>query len=69
VDPAAATPASWRQDVTARTGRAAPETATDGGQAQYVSAESGLDPAEPVDQATMAARREVWPEPGMFPVP
>jgi acetoin utilization protein AcuC len=69
VDPAAATPASWRQDVTRRTGRPAPETMTDGGQAEYVSVGSGFDPAEPVDQAIMATRREVWPEHGMFPVP
>jgi acetoin utilization protein AcuC len=69
VDPTAATPASWRQDVTARTGRPAPETMTDGGRAEYVSAGSGFDPAEPIDQAIMATRREVFPEHGMFPVP
>jgi acetoin utilization protein AcuC len=67
VDPAADTPAGWRQEVTNRTGRAAPQTMTDGGRAEYVSIGSGFDPAEPIDQAIMATRREVWPEHGMFP--
>jgi acetoin utilization protein AcuC len=42
---------------------------TDGGRADFVSAGSGFDPAEPLDRAIMATRREVFPEHGIFPVP
>ena len=75
IDPATATPASWREYVTQRTGRPAPELMTErpaatGPEATgpaYVPFESGHDPADPVDQAILATRAAVFPENGLAP--
>jgi acetoin utilization protein AcuC len=75
VDPATATPASWREYVTRRTGRPAPELMTErpggtdpgGAGPGYVPFESGHDPADPVDQAILATRAAVFPEHGLAP--
>ena len=68
VDPAAPTPAQWREYVEQRTGRNAPEQMTEGATAGYVAFESGFDPDDPVDQAIMATQRAVFPAHGMMPV-
>ena len=67
VDPQAATPDSWRDYVTSRTGRQAPELMTEGAEAAYASFESGYDPAEPIDQAILATRTAVFPDHGLSP--
>jgi acetoin utilization protein AcuC len=68
VDPAAPTPAPWREYAERRTGRNAPEQMTEGAPGDYVAFESGLDPGYPVDQAIMATQRAVFPAHGMVPV-
>jgi acetoin utilization protein AcuC len=68
IDPAAPTPAAWREYAAGRTGRQAPELMTEGSLGEYVSFESGYDPADPVDQAIMATRAAVFPEHGLMPL-
>jgi acetoin utilization protein AcuC len=65
IDPAAATPAPWRDYVTQRTGRPAPELMTERADAAYVPFASGYDPADPVDHAILATQAEVFPEHGL----
>jgi acetoin utilization protein AcuC len=67
IDPAAATPGTWREYVTTRTGRTAPEQMTDGALAEFTRFESGYDPDAPVDQAVMATRAAVFPPNGLLP--
>jgi len=67
VDPATATPQSWRDYVARRTGRGAPELMTEGEAPGYLRYDSGTDPADPVDQAIGATRRAVFPEHGLYP--
>jgi acetoin utilization protein AcuC len=69
VDPEAPIPAVWRDYASRRIGREAPEVMTEGAPARYADFESGYDPAEPVDQAIMAARAAVFPEHGLMPGP
>ncbi len=68
IDPASPTPAAWREYAARRTGSRAPESMTDGAQAQYPSFESGYDPADPVDQTIMATRTAVFPDHGLMPL-
>jgi acetoin utilization protein AcuC len=72
IDPAAATPAAWREYVAERTGHAAPELMTDGvaGPAGpgWVPFEDGYDPGDPVDHAILATRQAVFPWHGLAPV-
>jgi acetoin utilization protein AcuC len=65
VDPAAETPAAWREYVRRRTGQEAPRRMTDGAPADYPPFESGADPADPVDQAIMATRQAVFGRHGL----
>jgi acetoin utilization protein AcuC len=67
LDPASATPGSWREYVSLVTGQAAPETMTDGGRVTYATYDNGHDPADPVDQAVMATRQAVFPLHGLMP--
>jgi len=66
IDPRAATPDSWRDYVTSRTGRQAPELMTEGSEPAYASFDSGYDPADPLDQAILATRAAVFPEHGLL---
>ncbi len=68
IDPDAPTPGVWRDYVRDRTGRDAPELMTEGAPAEFVSFESGYDPAEPVDRAIMATRNAVFPLNGLMPL-
>jgi acetoin utilization protein AcuC len=68
IDPAAPTPAAWREYVERRTGRKAPEQMTEGEPGKYVPFESGFDPGDPVDQAIIATQRAVFPLHGMIPL-
>ena len=68
IDPAAQTPAAWRDYVARRTCLPAPGYMTEGAPAEFASFESGYDPGEPVDRAIMATRTEVFPLHGLMPV-
>jgi len=68
IDPAAPTPARWREYVRRRTGLTAPESMTEGASATFVPFESGYDPGHPVDRAIMATRNAVFPRNGLMPV-
>jgi acetoin utilization protein AcuC len=67
IDPQAPTPRSWRDYVTRRTGRQAPESMTDGAEPAYVAFESGYDPDDPVDHAILATRAAVFADHGLSP--
>jgi acetoin utilization protein AcuC len=66
VDPAAPTPAAWRDYVARRTGLTAPGHMTDGEPAEFKPFESGHDPGHPVDQAIMATRNATFPLHGLM---
>ncbi|MBO0819206.1 MAG: acetoin utilization protein AcuC, partial [Actinobacteria bacterium] len=67
IDPQSETPGTWREYVQRRTGRTAPGSMTEGQPAEFISFESGYDPAEPVDRAIMATRNAVFPLHGLMP--
>ena len=68
VDPAAATPAAWRDFALARTGVTPPDTMTDGAPASFVPFSSGFDPVDPVDNAILATRNAVFSLHGLAPL-
>ena len=67
IEPGTPTPAPWREYVEQRTGRIAPTVMSDGAPGEYVPFESGLDPADPVDQAILATQKAVFPLNGLLP--
>ncbi len=67
IEPGTPTPAPWREYVEQRTGRIAPTVMSDGAPGEYVPFESGLDPADPVDQAILATQKAVFPLQGLMP--
>jgi acetoin utilization protein AcuC len=67
LDPATATPQSWRDYVTRRTGSAAPEYLTEQAPATFSPFERGYDPGDPVDRAILATRNAVFPQHGLMP--
>ena len=67
IDPAAPTPAAWRDYVARRTCLPAPGYMTEGTPAGFAPFESGYDPGDPVDRAIMATRTEVFPLHGLTP--
>ena len=69
LDPAAATPPSWREFARARTGVQPPQTMTDGASASFSPFSSGYDPADPVDRTIMATRNAVFALHGLLPSP
>lgn len=69
IQPGTATPPAWRRHAAERTGRAAPAAMTDGHGPVPRPWTGGYDPADRVDQAILAARREVFPEHGLDPMP
>src|SRR5262249_53540685 len=69
IDPQAETPGAWQEYVRRRTGRPAPGLMTEGQLAEFISFDSGYDPAEPVDRAIMATRNAVFPLNGLMPFP
>ncbi|NXY98723.1 acetoin utilization protein AcuC [Streptomyces sp. BR123] len=66
VDPESAVPASWRDEVYARTRQLAPGRMTDGRTVAWRDWAAGYDPADRVDQAVLATRRAVFPLRGML---
>jgi acetoin utilization protein AcuC len=69
IDPSAPTPQPWREYVSRVTTQTAPELMTEGASAAFSRFETGYDPADPVDQAIMATRNEVFPLHGLMPDP
>ncbi len=70
LDPAAGTPESWREYVAATTTATAPDTMTEGGQGDFdrrTGFETGYNPADPVDQASLATRKAAFPSNGLTP--
>ena len=67
IDPQAETPGTWREYVQRRTGQTAPGSMTEGQPGAFISFDSGYDPAEPVDRAIMATRKEIFPLHGLMP--
>lgn len=68
VEPAAAVPEEWRQEVYRRTRMDAPRRMTDGREPNWREfGESGYDPADRLDQAILATRRAVFPHHGLLP--
>jgi acetoin utilization protein AcuC len=68
LDPATATPRSWRDLVRSRVGVDAPMVMSDGEDPTYTPWDAGEgDPDEPVDRAIAATRRAVFPEHGLDP--
>jgi acetoin utilization protein AcuC len=63
------TPDAWRALVLARTGRAAPESMTEGRPPEFRRWVDGYNPADDVDRAIMATRAAVFPEHGLDPQP
>jgi acetoin utilization protein AcuC len=69
LDPALATPETWRAFARARTGMNPPESMTEGARAAFAPFSSGYDPADVVDRAIMATRTAVFPHHGLLPAP
>jgi acetoin utilization protein AcuC len=69
LDPAVATPGSWREFARARTGARPPETMTEGAAASFSPFSSGYDLADRVDRAIMATRNAVFALHGLLPSP
>jgi acetoin utilization protein AcuC len=69
VDPATATPASWRALARQRTGEEPPPVMSDGAAASFTPFSAGYDPADAVDRAIMATRSAAFPQHGMDPLP
>ena len=67
LDPASATPQTWREYVSWTTSQAAPETMTEGAEGAFTDFGTGHNPADPVDQAIMATRKAAFPLHGLMP--
>ncbi|MFL6022706.1 MAG: acetoin utilization protein AcuC, partial [Marmoricola sp.] len=67
LDPASATPASWRDQVAERLGVRAPEAMTDGAEPVYRDFSEGFDPDSWLDRAISETRSAVFPEHGLYP--
>jgi acetoin utilization protein AcuC len=69
IDPAEPTPAAWRQFARERTGEQPPELMTDGGTADFMPYEQGVNPDDAVDRAITGTRKAVFPTHGLLPEP
>ncbi|MDT0419199.1 acetoin utilization protein AcuC [Streptomyces sp. DSM 41982] len=68
VEPLAAVPEAWRQQVYAATRQQAPYRMTDGRwPVRWQPWEEGYDPADRIDQAIIATRKSVFPLRGLLP--
>ncbi len=67
LDPASATPQTWREYVSWTTSQTAPETMTEDAGGAFTDFGTGHNPADPVDQAIMATRKAVFPLHGLMP--
>jgi acetoin utilization protein AcuC len=70
IRPEAETPEPWRSEVRRRTGQEPPKQMGDGARPSWRDFEDyGYDPADPLDRAIIATRREVFPLHGLLPEP
>jgi len=69
LDPATATPDSWRAHVRDTLGRTAPTRLTDGRDPAYRDWSEGYDPATWLDRSIHATREEIFPLHGLDPLP
>jgi acetoin utilization protein AcuC len=69
IDPAAPTPALWREYVTRAATEPPPEVMTEGDPARFIPFDRGYDPADPLDRAILATRQAVFPQHGLLPHP
>ncbi len=69
LEPDAAVPAAWREDVEGRTGRTAPRRLGDGCSAAYRDLSAGYDPDSWLDRSIMATRHAAFPLLGLDPMP
>lgn len=69
IDPAAPTPALWREYVDWAAAEPPPEVMTEGDPARFVPFDSGYDPADPLDRAILATRQATFPQHGLLPHP
>ena len=69
LDPATATPESWRRHVAERLGRRAPQRLTDGGEPVFRDWSDGYDPSVWLDRSINATREEIFPYHGLDPLP
>jgi len=69
LDPATATPGSWREHVAERLGRRAPERLTDGREPAYRDWSEGYDPGTWLDRSINSTREAVFPYHGLDPMP
>ncbi|WP_051940213.1 acetoin utilization protein AcuC [Phaeacidiphilus oryzae] len=70
VAPEEETPEPWRAEVRRLTGREAPKRMTDGVRPTWREFEDyGYDPADRLDRAIIATRREIFPLHGLLPEP
>jgi acetoin utilization protein AcuC len=67
IDPESVLPASWRDEVYARTRQLGPGRMTDGRAPAWRGWESGYDPADRLDQSIRATRTAVFPLRGLLP--
>jgi len=67
LDPATATPQTWREYVSWTTSQIAPERMTQGASTTFADYDAGHDPGDPVDRAIMATRKAVFPHFGLMP--
>ncbi|MDJ0465581.1 acetoin utilization protein AcuC [Streptomyces sp. H27-C3] len=67
IEPESVIPASWQDEVYARTRQLGPGRMTDGRTPAWRGWDTGYDPADRLDQAVLAARRAVFPLRGMLP--
>jgi len=66
IDPEAAIPSSWRDEVFARTRQLAPGRMTDGRSPEWRPWDGGYDPANRLDQSILATRKAVFPQRGLL---
>ncbi|WP_329463709.1 acetoin utilization protein AcuC [Streptomyces sp. NBC_01431] len=66
IDPESVIPASWRDEVFARTRQLGPGRMTDGRVVSWRGWDAGYDPADRLDQAVLATRRAVFPLRGLL---
>jgi acetoin utilization protein AcuC len=66
LDPASATPQTWREYVSWTTSQTAPETMTEAAPGTFTDFDTGHNPADPVDQAIMTTRKAVFPLHGLM---
>jgi acetoin utilization protein AcuC len=69
LDPARATPDSWRRHVAERLGRRAPHRLTDGREPVFRDWSQGYDPSMWLDRSINSTREEIFPYHGLDPLP